>query len=118
METYLSLMKHLQDWRANMLYKILVTKSFESDLDSVLLYIMGTLKNRSVAGSLLKKVRDNIAMLDSSPLAFPVYPHISKKSYRFIPVGNYLVFYHVDEEKGIVYIDRFLYSSRNIETII
>ena len=101
-----------------MLYKILVTKSFESDLDSVLLYIAGNLKNRSAASSLLKKVRDNISMLDSAPLAFPVYPHISKKSYRFIPVGNYLIFYHADEEKGIVYIDRFLYSARNIETIL
>ena len=99
-------------------YKILVTKSFESDLDSVLLYIAGTLKNRSAASSLLKKVKDNIAMLDSAPLAFPVYPHISKKSYRFIPVGNYLIFYHADEEKEIVYIDRFLYSARNIETIL
>ena len=99
-------------------YKILVTKSFESDLDSVLLYISGTPKNRSAADSLLKKVRDNIAMLDSAPLAFPVYPHISKKSYRFIPVGNYLIFYHADEEKEIVYIDRFLYSARNIETIL
>lgn len=101
-----------------MLYKILVTKSFELDLDSVLLYIAGNLKNRSAAGSLLKKVRDNISMLDSAPLAFPVYPHISKKSYRFIPVGNYLIFYHADEEKGIVYIDRFLYSARNIETVL
>ena len=99
-------------------YKILVTKSFESDLDRVLLYIMGTLKNRSAADSLLKKVRDNISMLDSSPLAFHVYPHISKVSYRFIPVGNYLIFYHADEEKEIVYIDRFLYSARNIETIL
>lgn len=99
-------------------YKILVTKSFESDLDSVLSYIAGTLKNKSAAGNLLKKVKDNIAMLDSSPLAFPVYPHISKKSYRFIPVGNYQIFYHADEEKEIVYIDRFLYSARNIETIL
>ena len=101
-----------------MLFKILVAKSFESDLDSVLLYIAGNLKNRSAASSLLKKVKDNIAMLDSAPLAFHVYPNISKINYHFIPVGNYLIFYHVDEEKGIVYIDRFLYSSRNIETII
>lgn len=99
-------------------YKILVTKSFESDLDSVLLYISGTLKNRSAAGGLLKKVRDNIAMLDSAPLAFPVYPHISKMSYHFIPIGNYLIFYHVDEENEIVYIDRFLYSARSIEMIL
>lgn len=111
-------MKHLQDWRANMHYKILVTKSLESDLDSVLLYIAGTLKNRGAAGSLLKKVKDNKTMLDSSPLAFPVYPHISKVSYCFIPVGNYLIFYHVDEVQEIVYIDRFLYSARNIETIL
>ena len=99
-------------------YKILVTKSFESDLDSVLLYIAGTLKNRSAASSLLKKVKDNIAMLDSAPLAFPIYPHISRNKYRFIPVGNYLFFYHVDESKAIVYIDRFLYSARNIEAVL
>lgn len=111
-------MKHLQDWRANMLYKILVTKSFESDLDSVLLYIAGTLKNRSAASSLLKKVKDNIAMLDSAPLAFHVYPNISKINYHFIPVGNYLIFYHVDESKKIVCIDRLLYSARNIEAVL
>ena len=111
-------MKHLQDWRVSMHYKILVTKSFESDLDSVLLYIAGTLKNRGAAGSLLKKVKDNIAMLDSAPLAFPIYPHISRNEYRFIPVGNYLFFYHVDESKAIVYIDRFLYSARNIEAVL
>ena len=111
-------MKHLQDWRVSMHYKMLVTKSFESDLDSVLLYISGTLKNRSAAGSLLKKVKDNITMLDSSPLAFPIYPHISRNEYRFIPVGNYLIFYHVDEVQEIVYIDRLLYSARNIETIL
>lgn len=99
-------------------YKILVTKSFESDLGSVLLYIAGTLKNRSAASSLLKKVKDNIAMLDSAPLAFPIYPHISRNEYRFIPVGNYLFFYHVDESKAIVYIDRFLYSARNIEAVL
>ena len=99
-------------------YKIPVTKSFESDLDSVLLYISGTLKNRSAASSLLKKVKDNIAMLDSAPLAFPIYPHISRNEYRFIPVGNYLFFYHVDESKAIVYIDRFLYSARNIEAVL
>jgi len=66
----------------------------------------------------LKKVKDNITMLDSSPLAFPIYPHISRNEYRFIPVGNYLFFYHVDESKAIVYIDRFLYSARNIEAVL
>lgn len=101
-----------------MLYKILIPKSFESDLDSVLLYIAGTLKNRSAASSLLKKVKDNIAMLDSAPIAFHVYPNISKINYHFISVGSYLIFYHVDESKAIVYIDRFLYSARNIETVL
>ena len=98
-------------------YKIQVTKSFESDLDAVLSYITGTFKNRSAASTLLKKVKDNIDILDSAPLAFPVYPHISKIKYHFIPVGNYLIFYHIDEDKAIVFIDRFLYSARNIETI-
>lgn len=99
-------------------YKIVITKSFESDLDNVLLYISGTLKNRSAAINLLKKVKDNIAMLDTAPLAFPVYPHISRIEYRFIPVGNYLIFYHVDESQKVVYIDRFLYSARSIDSVL
>lgn len=101
-----------------MRYKILVTKSFESDLDAVLSYISGTLKNSNAASNLLKKVKDNIAMLDSSPLAFPIYRYISSKEYHFIPVGNYLIFYHVDETQAVIYIDRFLYSARNIEAIL
>lgn len=54
---YLPLMMHLQDWRTNMHYKTLVTNSFESALDSVLLYIAGTLKNRSAASNLLKRAK-------------------------------------------------------------
>jgi plasmid stabilization system protein ParE len=99
-------------------YKILVTKSFESDLDSVLSYISVNLKNRSAAVSLLKKVKDNIAILDTAPLAFPVYYHINKNEYHFISVGNYLIFYHVDETEAVIYVDRFLYSARNIETVL
>ena len=99
-------------------YKTLVTKSFESDLDSVLSYISINLKNRSAAVSLLKKVKDNIAMLYTAPIAFPVYHHINKNEYHFIPVGNYLIFYHVDETQAVIYIGRFLYSARNIETLL
>ncbi len=39
-------------------------------------------------------------------------------NYHFIPVGNYLIFYHVDESKKIVCIDRLLYSARNIKAVL
>ena len=94
-------------------YKILLTKSFERDLDNTLFYITTKLLNRIAAKNLLKKTKDTINML-------PVYHGTSniKYDYRYILVGNYIIFYRIDESSKNVYIMRFLYSGQDIEKLI
>ena len=57
-------------------YKILLTKSFERDLDNTLFYITTKLLNRIAAKNLLKKTKDTINMLTDNPSAFPVKTRI------------------------------------------
>lgn len=101
-------------------YKILLTKSFERDLDNTLFYITTKLLNRIAAKNLLKKTKDTINMLTDNPSAFPVYHGTSnvKYDYRYILVGNYIIFYRIDESSKTVYIMRFLYSGQDIEKLI
>ena len=101
-------------------YKILLTKSFENDLDNALSYITTKLLNRIAAKNLLQKTKETINMLSDNPSAFPVYHGTStiKFEYHYILVGNYIIFYRIAEEEKTVYIARFLYSGQNIEMII
>lgn len=101
-------------------YKILLTKSFENDLDNALSYITTKLLNRIAAKNLLQKTKETINILSDTPSAFPVYHGTSniKYEYRYILIGNYIIFYRIDEEEKTVYIIRFLYSGQNIEKII
>lgn len=61
-------------------------------------------------------------MLSDKPSAFPIYHGTSdiQFEYHYILalVGNYIIFYRIDEEEKTVYIARFLYSGQNIEKII
>lgn len=82
-------------------YKILLTKSFERDLDNTLFYITTKLLNRIAAKNLLKKTKDTINMLTDNPSVF-----------------NYIIFYRIDESSKTVYIMRFLYSGQDIEKLI
>lgn len=101
-------------------YKILLTKSFEKDLDNALSYITKKLLNRIVAKNLLQKTKETINILSDNPLAFPVYHGTSniKFEYHYTLIGNYIIFYRIAEEEKSVYISRFLYSGQNIENII
>ena len=59
-------------------YKILLTKSFERDLDNTLFYITTKLLNRIAAKNLLKKTKDTINM-HTDKFVFPL-------SYRRTPL--------------------------------
>ena len=101
-------------------YKILLTQSFRNDLDNALQYITTKLLTHIAATNLLKKTKETINMLSDTPAAFPVYHGTSnnKYEYRHIIVGNYIIFYRIEESAKTVYIMRFLYSGRNIEKLL
>lgn len=103
-----------------MTFKTIITRKFENDLDSVISYISIKLSNPIAAKNLLNKTEEAIKSLSDSPLFFPIYHNslIKEKEYRFLTVGNYIIFYRIDEAAKTVYVARFLYSGQNIEKIL
>lgn len=103
-----------------MTYRLEISKSFENDLDSVILYIAQRLANKIAAKNLLDKTQETIDIINENPLLFPLYPDdkLSKKGYHHAVVNNYEIFYTVDETEKVIIISRFLYSGQNIINII
>lgn len=103
-----------------MTFKTIITRKFENDLDNAISYISIKLSNPIAAKNLLKRTEETIKILSDAPFSFPVYHNslIQKKEYRFLTVGNYIIFYRIDEAAKTVYVARFLYSGQNIDNIL
>ena len=101
------------------MYKLIMTKAFEDDLDETLEYISKRLYNSDAAQRLLNIVDDKISLIEEDPLLYPLYhdDKLAKQNYRFAVVNRYLLFYKVGEIEKIIYLSRFLYSSQNITDI-
>ena len=100
-------------------YKIVVTQSFEEDIDLVLSYITKILGNPIAAKNLLEEIETIFNGLSDYPYAFPVWnKNNSEFEYHYITVKSYIVFYRINEAEKTVYISRLLYSKRNIDQII
>ena len=66
--------------------------------------------------SFLTDLRKQVNFLKDNPLMYEEYH--DDAFYRRMPVGDYLLFYHVDDKKRIVEIHRVLHGSRDIRQYI
>lgn len=97
-------------------YKLKVTESFESDLDSALEYIAQKLFSPSAADRLMKRTEEKIKMICDDPFMYPLYHDeaIAEKGYRYAVLSNYILFYKIEENEKIITLARFLYGGQNI----
>lgn len=98
-----------------MKYSINITRTAEQDLNEAVDYIEYVLKNPAAADDLLENVVRKISPLESNPFIYPIVddPVLKAWQIRFVAIKNYLAFYTIDEQAGIVYIVRILYGKRN-----
>lgn len=98
-----------------MTYQIYITKHAESDLVDAADYIESVLLNPQASADLLDDVEDQISRLASFPKKYPhaADPLLKAWGIRYFNVKNYIVFYTVSEDEGIVCIIRFLPHQRN-----
>lgn len=102
-----------------MVYNLIFSNDFNSELNSVLDYISQNLDNPSAAKSLLSKVVNTTSLLKENPMLFPLYHNekIAKQGFRYTVISNYLLFYKVNEVKQTVELLHFIFGERNIPDI-
>ena len=98
------------------MYKTVISAAFEADLDSVMTYIETELFNAGAAANLLDRSEETVARIAENPLMYPLYhdDDIAARGYHYTIVGNYLIFYKINETDKSVFIARFLYGGQNI----
>ena len=101
-------------------YNVEYTPAAKDDLKSIYSYIAFHLKERKTARNIVNKIRKQIRELDFSPERYASvdWEPWASMGMRKFPVGNYVVFYLVDNEKHIVTVNRIFYGGRNVQDII
>ena len=90
------------------------------DLREIYSYIANELLVPETASTQLSRIRKEVRSLDFMPARYTLVewePWHSMKMHQF-PVGNFIVYYLVDDKKKAVTVARVFYRSRDIEEII
>jgi len=101
-------------------YKVIASKHAETDIDETIGYISIQLGNQKAARDFLSKLRKHYEIIADNPFLYPIArnPVFETKGYRWFPVGNYMVFYTIDEQAGEVRIARVIYGRRNLKPLL
>ena len=100
-----------------MKYQVNYSNESRQDLRDIFTYISEHLMAPGTAADLINKIMDAVDSMEEDPFRCPIY-HLEpwkSKGIRFIPVGNYLVFYLPDEDLMRVDVVRIMYSGRDTE---
>lgn len=102
------------------MYNYRVLLPAENDLESIAEYIATELGNPKAAVNFLDEVQNKIEKLVRKPGMYELCSNkiLAQKGYRKVLVGNYLLFYTVDEPGQTVYIMRVIYARRNYAELI
>lgn len=95
-------------------YKLRFLPLFEDDLNGIVDYIAGRLKNPIAAEALVNDVQKAIRERLSCAEAFEPYHSAKDRQYPYyrIPVRNYTIFYVVIDD--VMEVRRIVYSRRNL----
>ena len=100
-----------------MIYEVIITEQANADLRKIYEYIAFELLSLENAAGQLDRLEENIIGLEQFPEKYRAYdkePWYSR-GMRVMPVDNYLVFYILDKEAGIVTVIRVMYEGRDVE---
>ena len=73
-------------------------------------------ENKAAAIKLVGEMKRLISTLVEMPNKYPVYQ--DNPAYRFIPVGSYIIFYKVDDDKRMVKIHRILHAKMDLRKLL
>lgn len=99
------------------MYKLEYLPSAQEDMVEIVRYISKELGNLDAALRLADQFVEAAESTCSMPYLYPVYFPVRplKREYRKILVGNYLMFYWVEEATKTVTIARVIYAKRDLK---
>jgi toxin ParE1/3/4 len=95
-------------------YRIRYLPVSRQNLDDILKYLSDFYPGTSLR--FVTDLRQCIDILRTQPLIYSVYADFPV--YRHIPVGDYIVFYIVNESNKTVEIHRILHGKQNVQSIL
>ena len=98
-------------------YRVEVQPLALHDMEEMVSYVAGELKNPPVAEQLAEDLVASIASLSRLPSRCPTHVPIRPLAfeYRKLKVGNCLVFFRVSEKEEVVSVARLLYGRRDLD---
>ena len=99
-----------------MIWTIYYSAEARQDLREIHEYISDVLMAPAAAANQVRKIMEGIRGLEEMPMRHRLYeeePWYSQ-GLRFLPVGNYLVFYLPDEASTTINIIRIMYRGRDV----
>ncbi len=96
-------------------YKVHITKYAFGQMEGIRRYIADELLAPQAARKLLEEMKKAAASLGSLPFRNPLVDEKKwrEQGIRRVAVKNFLMYYWVDTEKGIVYITAVVYGKRD-----
>jgi plasmid stabilization system protein ParE len=101
-------------------YKLKISKLYDSDVDSCYDYINDTLKNPTAAYNLISEIKGKLILICENPRIRPLVrdDYLANLGYRLLNIKNYLLFYIIGEDNKHIKIVRFLYGRRDWMNIL
>lgn len=101
-------------------YSVAYAPEARDDLDEIYSYIAFSLQERQVAKNLTERIRREIREIPPFVESYPVVDFEPWKSMgiRRMTVKNFNVYYHVNQDEGIVTVLRIFYGGRDVEHIV
>ena len=101
-----------------MIYEVTITEQANADLRKIYEYIAFELLSPENAAGQLDRLEENIIGLEQFPEKYRAYNKEpwQSRGMRVMPVDNYLVFYILDKDAGLVTVIREMYEGRDVDT--
>ena len=88
-------------------------------MDDIIDYICIELHNPQAAEKFYNNIKDMLERLRYNPYLFPLHhdKRLEVEGFHYTMIGNYILFYEIDDDKKVVSIARVIYGRRNISTM-
>ena len=102
----------MMDW------KIQYTEKANNDIHEIYEYIAFTLLEIGIASKIVGNIIKTVNSLNQMPRRFLVYKNISNTEIRSANVGNFIIFYFLEDKTQTVTIISVLYGGSDIDNIL